>query len=238
MKRLAIIPARGGSKRIIKKNIKDFCGKPIISYSLKAARDSDLFDIIHVSTDCDDIADVVTSLGFNIDFKRTDKLSDDHTPIMPVINWTIEQYQAKNIFFDEVVLIMPCSPFIKSSDLKEASRLMDKSQRAKPVIAISDYPVPIEWAFKRDSKNGSLAPVYPGMFKQRSQDIEKKYFDTGSFIFFPIQHIRKSSKDGDDASFIGYPLEKMKSIDIDDPKDWEFAEMIMHALNLKENDNN
>ena len=99
MKRLAIIPARGGSKRIIKKNIKDFCGKPIISYSLKAAKDSDLFDIIHVSTDCDDIADVVTSLGFNIDFKRTDKLSDDHTPIMPVINWTIEQYQAKNIFF-------------------------------------------------------------------------------------------------------------------------------------------
>ena len=117
MKRLAVIPARGGSKRIHKKNIKTFCGKPIISYSLEAAESSNLFDTIHVSTDCNEIAEVVTKLGYSIDFLRDPNLADDMTPIMPVLKWVISEYESRNIYFDEVVLLMPCSPMIESFDL-------------------------------------------------------------------------------------------------------------------------
>ena len=93
MKRIAIIPARSGSKRIHKKNIKDFCGRPIIAYVLDALKDSNLFDVIHVSTDNQEIAGVVKDLGFPVDFIRSQKLSDDYTPIMPVLKWVVEQYK-------------------------------------------------------------------------------------------------------------------------------------------------
>jgi|TARA_X000001036_G_C20687644_1_gene808273 N-acylneuraminate cytidylyltransferase len=237
MKRLAVIPARGGSKRIHKKNIKTFCGKPIISYSLEAAESSNLFDTIHVSTDCNEIAEVVTKLGYSIDFLRDPNLADDMTPIMPVLKWVISEYESRNIYFDEVVLLMPCSPMIESFDLQQASMLMDKTNRMKPVIAISSYPAPTEWAFTRNNINGSLIPADPGNFKIRSQDLEKKYFDSGSFIFFPKSHIKSSRLDGNDESFIGYILDKVKAIDIDDQDDWDHAELIMELIQNKKSSN-
>jgi pseudaminic acid cytidylyltransferase len=233
MNRLAIIPARGGSKRISKKNIKKFCGKPIISYTLEAARRSNLFHTIHVSTDCHEIAEVVAELGYNIDFLRDASLSDDFTPIMPVLKWVLSEYESRNIFFDEVVLLMACSPMIESFDLQQASLLMDQNNRLKPVIAISSYSAPTEWAFTRDSMDGSLTPAYPGKFKIRSQDLEKKYFDSGSFIFFPKSFILNSQPNGDDGSFVGYILDKVKGIDIDEQEDWDYAELIMDSLNSK-----
>ena len=89
VKRIAIIPARGGSKRIPNKNIRDFCGKPMISYALEAARDSALFDCIHVSTDSKKIAEATQKEGFDVDFMRTAELSDDHTPTMPVLKYVL-----------------------------------------------------------------------------------------------------------------------------------------------------
>ena len=159
MKRLAVIPAREGSKRIKNKNIKNFCGKPIISYALNAAKESDLFDTIHVSTESEEIANIVRDLGFTVDFLRDISLADDITPIIPVLKWVVEKYQSKNIYFDEVVLIMACAPFIDATDLKKASLIMDKNNGTKSVISISSYPAPIEWAF--ENKNSFLTPVNP-----------------------------------------------------------------------------
>ena len=122
MKRLAVIPAREGSKRIKNKNIKNFCGKPIISYALNAAKESGLFDTIHVSTESEEIANIVRDLGFTIDFLRDISLADDITPIIPVLKWVVEKYQSKNIYFDEVVLIMACAPLIDATDLKKRLR--------------------------------------------------------------------------------------------------------------------
>jgi N-acylneuraminate cytidylyltransferase len=143
MRRLAIIPARGGSKRIHKKNIKNFCGQPIISYPLNAAKKSGLFHTIHVSTESLEIANIVKNLGFEVDFLRDASLADDMTPIMPVLKWVVQKYESKNLFFDEVVLIMACSPLIEHTDLQRASLMMVEKD-IKPVIAISSYQAPIE----------------------------------------------------------------------------------------------
>jgi pseudaminic acid cytidylyltransferase len=229
MKRLAIIPARGGSKRIHKKNIKSFCGKPIISYPLEAAKQSGLFDTIHVSTDCLEISNVVEQLGFNIDFMREPSLSDDVTPIMPVLKWVLKKYKSKNIFFDEVALIMACSPLIESSDLQNAQQLKSMYAQSKSVIAVSSYPAPIEWAFNKTNE-GLLSPINPGMFKVRSQDLDKTYYDAGAFILFSAESILNSDQSGDDQSLVGYILEKFKGIDIDDDNDWMFAEQLMRAI--------
>lgn len=231
MNRLAIIPARGGSKRIPKKNIKEFCGKPMISYPLETLKKSGLFHTIHVSTDCHEISKIVEELGFNIDFLRDSSLADDFTPIMPVLQWTLKEYEAREIYFDEVVLVMACTPFIEASDLIEASKLMQNNANAKPVIAISSYPAPIEWAFERNETNGVLTALNQGMFKIRSQDLQKKYYDAGAFIFFSKEHILNSDGSNDDISLIGYIVEKIKGIDIDDIDDWEFAEKLMKANN-------
>jgi N-acylneuraminate cytidylyltransferase len=229
VKRIAIIPARGGSKRILKKNIKDFCGKPIISYVLDVIKDSNLFDVIHVSTDSVEIADTVESLGFPVDFMRDDSISDDHTSIMPVLKWVIDRYKDDDVEFDEVASIMPCAPFIEASDLLNASKLLRDNNFNNPVLAISTYSAPIEWAFKRNC-DGLLDPVQPGAFAKRSQDLPVHYFDTGSFAFFPRNYIENSKGAGSDTSYIGQLVEKFKAIDIDDIDDWNYAEMVYYGM--------
>jgi len=222
-RRLAIIPARGGSKRIQNKNIRDFCGKPMIAHILQAARASGQFDVIHVSTESAEIRATVEALGFRIDFNRPDALADDHTPIMPVLKYVADTYAARGEIFDQVWLLMACAPLIEVRDLKEAALLFDGSGAHDPLLAVAEYPAPIEWAFKR-SADGRLEPVQTGMFAVRSQDLEKKYFDAGSFAAFPSASVRASKGAGSDAGFIGYVLPKGKAIDIDDKADWAMAE--------------
>lgn len=234
MKRLAIIPARGGSKRILKKNIKQFCGRPMISYPIEAIQNSGLFDAIHVSTDSDEIAELVISLGLEVDFLRDPSLADDHTPIMPVLKWTLEHYKSKKIFFDEIMMVMPCTPFIESSDLINAYKLFSEANKENPVISISSYPVPVEWAFNLNESDSSLTPVNPGMFKIRSQDLKKKYFDAGAFVLYSSDHISRANDSNQDENYIGLILEKIKAIDIDDQEDWDFAESIMQYILAKE----
>ena len=229
MKRIAIIPARGGSKRIPKKNIKYFCGRPIIAYVLDAVKDSNLFDVIHVSTDSKDIATVVENLGFSVDFMRVQKLSDDHTPIMPVLKWGLEQYKDKNVDFDEVATIMPCAPFVEPSDLVNASNLLRDNNYDRPVLTVSTYPAPIEWAFSR-KESGLLEPVQIEMLEKRSQDLKEYYFDTGSFAFFSSQYILNSNDAGISNSYIGCVIDKYKAIDIDNMNDWKYAEYLMNGV--------
>lgn len=228
IKRLAIIPARGGSKRIPNKNIRSFCGNPIIHYSLRALKNSGLFDLIHVSTESKTICDVVTQLGFPPDFLRPSELADDFTSIMPVMRFVAEEYMRRAQIFDEIWLIMACAPLIQSEDLIGAARLFHHSSGCNPVVAVSEYEAPIEWAFKKD-ENGFLIPVQPGMFAKRSQDLTKHYFDAGCFSIFPSNAVIESEGAGSDCNFLGYILPRESAIDIDDESDWRFAEIVFQS---------
>jgi N-acylneuraminate cytidylyltransferase len=228
MSRLAIIPARGGSKRIPDKNIRDFCGKPMIAHVLEAARSSGLFDIIHVSTESETIAETVAGLGLPVDFLRPAALADDRTPIMPVLKYVTDEFGQRGRTFDQVWLLMACAPLIDASDLTSAERLFERSGGRLPVLAVMEYPAPIEWAFDL-APDGRLVPVQPGMFARRSQDIEPKYFDAGSFAVFPAATVRESQGAGSDSGFIGYALPKGAAIDIDDEQDWLLAEAMFRA---------
>ena len=232
MKRLAIIPARNGSKRIPKKNIRDFCGSPMISHILNAAKKSKLFEVIHVSTESHEIKNVVEKLGFQVPFLRSEDLADDFTPILPVLKDAMENFASIGQSFDQIWLLMACSPLIDDSDLIKAAKLFEVKGGKNPVIGITEYPVPIEWAFVRSS-NGHLNPVHSGMFAKRSQELEKKYFDAGAFAIFPFEKIQAAAGAGSDNEFIGYVISKDKAIDIDDEADWNFAEAMYLIKNKK-----
>lgn len=225
MKRLAIIPARGGSKRIPNKNIRDFCGRPMITHVLGAASASGLFAKLHVSTESESIRDVAAQFGFPPDFPRPAELADGNTPIMPVLRHAAQEYAERGEHFDEVWLLMACAPLIDASDLVSAANLFQQAGSKQPLLAVSEYPAPIEWAFSRGT-NGALTPVQAGMFAVRSQDLEKRYFDAGSFAVFPAARVLQSQGAGSDSGFIGYVLPKGTAIDIDDEQDWQLAEAI------------
>ncbi len=222
--RIAIIPARGGSKRIKNKNITDFCGKPLIAYSLEAAKASGLFDVIHVSTESEEIRAVVESLGFTVDFLRPAELADDHTPIMPVLKWVLLEYQKKGHEFRDVCLLMPTAPLLDAEDLREGMKIFESHHGKKSLLAVSPYPVPTEWAFSREP-DGRLIPAQPGMFAVRSQDLPKRYFDTGTFCLFTSEQVISGQAAGD-TNYVAHVLAKEKCVDIDDPEDLLFAQTL------------
>lgn len=226
VRRLAIVPARGGSKRILDKNIRPFCGRPMIAHILDAARRSDLFDVIHVSTDSARIAEIASAHGFAPQFPRPAALADDTTPLMPVLRYVTETFAAGGQTFDEVWLLMACAPLTEADDLRSAARLLTSTQGDKAVLAITPYPAPIEWAFDR-AADGTLAPVSPGKFAVRSQDLATRFYDSGVFCGFPVGRVLQSEGAGDDAGYVGYVLARHKAIDIDTEEDWLMAEMLL-----------
>ena len=228
-KRIAVIPARVGSKRIHKKNIRNFCGLPMISYIIKAASASGVFDAIHVSTDSVEVADLVAEFGVKVDFLRPKHLADDHTPIMPVLKFVLEEYRERGVMFDSVALLMACAPMVTAENLCEAAELFDSHNGKKSVLSITQYPCPIEWAFRR-LPSGMLLPVQPGMFSVRSQDLESAYCDAGQFCFMPSERVLTSIGAGSDEGFLGYEIKRHQAIDIDTMEDWQFAEIIFNCV--------
>ena len=213
-RRIAIVPARGGSKRLPGKNIRSFYDKPIIAYILDTARRSELFDVIHVSTESPRIIETVERLGFPVDFPRPKELADDHTPVMPVLKYVVETYKARGEKFDQVALLDATAALIDPIDLKGAAALYDKMRGERPVLSVTSYPVPVEWAYARQ-EDGGLVPVQPGMFAVRSQDLEMKYYDSGCFALFPTSWVLNAEAAGDETNYIGYVLQKHKVVDID-----------------------
>lgn len=222
-RRIAIIPARGGSRRIPGKNIRDFCGRPMIAHILDTARESGLFDVVHVSTESAQVRETVERLGFGIDFMRPEHLADDTTPIMPVLKYVVETYAARGRQFDEVWELMACAPLIMPRDLTGAAAMFERTGRTAPLLAVAPHPAPIEWAYRR-AADGTLIPVQPGMFAVRSQDLERAYFDAGSFAVMPTALVLSSEGAGSDTDYIGYVLDRTRAIDIDDEDDWALAE--------------
>lgn len=197
----------------------------MISYPIEALIKSNLFENIHVSTNDKEIGEVVEKLGLKIDFYRPNELSDDHTPIMPVLRYVIEEYEKLKKKYDEVWAILPCSPMLNYKDLISASIIFKESKSSNFLMSVAEYPVPIEWAFKIN-KNGALQPVKKGKFSIRSQDIERKFHDAGMFYIYSKDLVLNSKKYEFDQSIIPYIIEKGRSIDIDNIEDWKFAEKL------------
>lgn len=225
--RLAVIPARGGSKRIPKKNIIPFCGKPMIAYALDAARDSGLFDRIHVSTDSPEIAGVVEKLGYPVDFMRDESLADDHTGIVPVLRWVVKQYEQRGSRYDQVCCIMPNAPLLKSSDMVEAFRIFDEHQGSHPLLVYARFPVPVEWAFRRD-ENGFMTADDPAKILIRSQDLQHAYYECGPFNLWRYEHLQQEHPLS--GKVLSYLLPTERAIDIDTPEDLAYAERLFQLL--------
>jgi CMP-N-acetylneuraminic acid synthetase len=227
MRRLAIIPARAGSKRIKNKNIVDFLGKPLISYSLEAVSTSGLFECVHVSTDSSQIAAVSASLGFPVDFMRPENLSDDFTALLPVLQWVVSEYESIGLFFDTVTCVFPTAPLLLAEDLVSANAHFENCECKYPLLSFSEYPVPLEWAF-RDLGQGVCCPINQEMLSARSQDLPPAYYETGCFAIYSIDHLRPDS-----LSFLrtlAHFMPRERSVDIDTPSDLEYAKRLYLAL--------
>jgi len=168
---IAIITARGGSKRIPRKNIKEFMGKPMLAYAIDAANGSGIFDEVMVSTDDREIADIATKYGASAPFMRSAKTSDDHATTYDVLEEVLQKYNEQGKTYDAVCCIYPCVPFLSASTLCQAfQNLSDACNAVQPVCK---FPVPIEWAM--NIENNELIPANPEALAIRSQDLTPKY---------------------------------------------------------------
>jgi pseudaminic acid cytidylyltransferase len=227
--RIAIIPARGGSKRIPRKNIKTFAGLPIIAHSIKAAQECGLFDKIVVSTDDDDIAQIAVSFGAEVPFIRPRELSDDHTATIPVIAHAIRALQESGELIDTVCCIYATAPFIRTQDIISAynALIAHNKQYAFPVTT---FPFPIWRGVKRDEE-GNIEMFWPEYFSTRSQDLEEAYHDAGQFYWGTADAWLEGKPIFSDAA-ITIVLPRHLVQDIDTPEDWERAQLMHKALQL------
>lgn len=227
-KRLAIIPARGGSKRIPQKNVAFFHGQPIISYTLNTARESGLFDLIHVSTESQLVFEVVRDLGYEPDFLRPVELAEDDTPLLPVLKYVVEQFAKVGNLFDEIWLLMPCAPLLAKEDLVKASKYFDSN--GGPILSICEYPAPIEWAYEQDAY-GRLSLAMPEKINVRSQDLGIKYYDAGLFAAYGYEELMNQSNASDCLNFYGISIDRLRAVDIDNQADWVYAEKVYELIN-------
>lgn len=228
-KLLGIIPARGGSKRIKNKNIRHFCGKPILAYTILAAQESNIFDHIHVSTNDSNILETAKNYGVKTDFLRSEELSDDNTALFPVLRYVIDCYEQRNIYFDHVALLMPTMPLVTGELLAKAYRHFVSKNTDLPLLAVTPYDAPIESSYILGS-DGKLIPQNPDLFEMRSQDLVPKYHDAGCFVFYTCEYIKsKEDRMASCYDFMGYPISREIATDINTEEDWTFAEMLYYA---------
>lgn len=173
LNRLAIIPARGGSKRIRNKNLIDFEGKPIIKYTIDNAKKSKIFDTIHISTDSQKILNYLKKIKIYPDFKRLKKYAGDNIGLLETLKFVVDEYKKRKVVYKEIWLLYSCAPLITHKDLILASRAFNKTKKKYPMMSITEYSTPIEWAFKKN-KN-IFKPVNEKLLSLRSQDIRKSY---------------------------------------------------------------
>ena len=223
---IAVIPARGGSKRIPRKNILPFGGQPMIAYAIAAARESGLFEHVVVSTDDAEIADVAQRHGATVPFRRPQELADDQTVTVPVIGhaaqWFVEQGQAPAA----VCCIYPCVPLLRAQDLRGAYELFlqRSAQYVYPVVAFHSSP----WRAMTKPEDGPMSFVYPEYELTRTQDLPKCYFDAGQFYWGRTEAWTSGLRMHSNGH--GYEIEGHRVVDIDTFDDWKRAELIARAL--------
>jgi pseudaminic acid cytidylyltransferase len=227
MRALAIIPARGGSKRIPRKNIKPFLGKPIISYSIRAAIDCGLFDEVMVSTDDEEIAQIAIKNGATVPFMRSKKNADDFATTSDVLIEVIEFYRLNNIHFDYACCLYPTAPLISPTKLNEAFEKLTATtfDAVFPVIRFS-YPI------LRSLKmtDGKVQLNWPEYINHRSQDLPPAFHDSGQFYWIKVNTFLKTKNIISD-NCGGIEISEMEAQDIDNEMDWKLAELKYQLAN-------
>ncbi|OEE83855.1 pseudaminic acid cytidylyltransferase [Enterovibrio norvegicus FF-162] len=224
--KLAIIPARGGSKRIPRKNIKSFHGKPMIAYSIEAAYKSGCFDKVIVSTDDQEIADVALEHGAEVPFIRPENISDDNATTIDVIHHAIEWYEANGTDVSEVCCLYATAPFVTGEDLSRGYEALCENDDVRFVFSAATFSFPIQRALKL-SEDGKVNMFNPENAMTRSQDLEEAYHDAGQFYWGrKIAFLNKEPIFAPHSRMVILPRTRVQ--DIDTPEDWLFAESLFH----------
>jgi len=225
--RLAVIPARGGSKRIPRKNIKLFAGKPMIAWSIEAALASGCFDHIIVSTDDAEIADVARAHGAEVPFMRPSELSDDHTGTIPVITHAVGWQNLHGQAATEVCCLYATAPFVQATDLQRGLQVL-QSTGADYAFSVTSYVFPIQRAI-RITADQRVDMFQPEHFNTRSQDLPEAWHDAGQFYWGQAQAWLAATPLFSHGS-APVPLPRHRVQDIDTPEDWERAEWLFKAM--------
>lgn len=225
--RLAVIPARGGSKRIPRKNIRDFCGKPMIAWSIEEALKSKCFDEVIVSTDDDEIAKIAIAYGAIVPFMRPVELSDDHTGTIPVICHAIEWFQQQGKVPEFVCCIYATAPFVCANDIQNGLKVLEATNSSY-AFSVTSYPFPIQRAIRITDKN-RVEMFSPENFNTRSQDLEESYHDAGQFYWGKSDAWLAATPI---FSQVAVPviLPRYRVQDIDTQEDWTRAEWMFKLL--------
>ena len=227
--RLAVIPARGGSKRIPRKNIKIFCGKPMIAWSIEVALQSGCFDEVVVSTDDQEIAEVAMEFGAKVPFIRPARLSDDYTGTIPVVRHAIEWFQLSGRPPAHICCIYATAPFIQLSDLQRGLELLQTSDCCY-AVSVTSYPYPIQRALRITDKS-RVEMFHPQHFNARSQDLEEAWHDAGQFYWGRAQAWLDQNMMFTPASMpVRLPRHLVQ--DIDTLEDWRRAELMFRVLRM------
>jgi pseudaminic acid cytidylyltransferase len=221
MKAIAIITARGGSKRIPKKNIRDFCGKPILAYSIEAALQAGVFDTVMVSTDSEEIARVALAYGAEVPFYRSEKTSGDYATTNDVLLEVLAEYEKRGKTFDLTCCIYPTAPFVTGRKLRNAVEQLSASD-ADTILGVVPFSFPPQRAMV--VREGRLVFEYPEYLDTRSQDLVPHYHDAGQFSIMKTERYLVNRK-----VLLGkilpLVLDEMEVQDIDNETDWEIAEI-------------
>jgi len=218
---IAIITARGGSKRIPKKNMKEFCGKPILQYSIEAALESGIFQEVMVSTDDKEIAEIAKEAGANVPFMRSEKTSNDYATTAEVLVEVIEQYRKLGQEFSYTCCIYPTAPFVTKEKLQGAFTMM-KEKKASQLIPVVAYSFPPQRCVV--IREGNIEMLHPEHRNTRSQDLEIYYHDCGQFYFYDTKQLIKNNGIMVE-NVIPMVLSELEVQDIDNESDWVLAEI-------------
>ena len=221
MSAIAIITARGGSKRIPNKNKKDFLGKPIMCYSIEAALSSGLFEEVMVSTDDEEIAQIARDTGANVPFMRNADTANDFATTDDVLMEVLAEYEKRGRTFEYMACIYPTAPFVTADKLQEAFRIL-KEQNASGVMPVVQFSFPPQRGMA--VRDGRLAYCYPENAAKRSQDLEAIYHDCGQFYFYRTNEYRACKGDLEDG-YVPIVMPETQVQDIDNLSDWKLAEM-------------
>ncbi len=221
MKRIALITARGGSKRIPRKNIKEFCGKPIIAYSIEAALQAGCFDEVMVSTDDEEIAEIARKYGAEVPFMRSAEASNDYATTIDVMTEVLEEYQKRGQTFEYMCCIYPTAPFVTAKKLKKAMDLL-KETDSDSLVPVVRFGFPPQRCLVINE--GNLSFKWPENMLKRSQDLEPFYHDCGQFYCLQVPRFMESKKVYTDKTY-ALVCSELEVQDIDNLTDWQIAEM-------------
>lgn len=225
--KLAVIPARGGSKRIPRKNIKPFCGKPMIAWSIEAALQTACFDQVIVSTDDSEIAQIAREHGAQVPFIRPANLADDHTGTIPVIQHAIQWSQTQGHTLSQVCCLYATAPFVSVDDLRRGLAVLTDTA-SDYAFSVTSYPFPIQRAIRLTAEQ-RVEMFNPEYFNTRSQDLEEAWHDAGQF-YWGRAEAWLAGKPIFSHTAVAVPLPRHRVQDIDTPEDWTRAQWLFKAM--------